>query len=292
MSAGSRGIKSKRTGGQYVSELDAIQGSEHPNTVKSLAADLAAIGVQPGMTLIVHSSLSKLGWVAGGPVAVVYALERAIGHGGTLVMPAHSSDLSDPSEWQNPPVPEVWWDVIRDTMPAYDPDLTPSRGMGAIPECFRKQRGVLRSSHPQVSFAAWGKHAETITRAHPLANSLGDESPLARIYDLDGWVLLLGVGHGNNTSLHLAEYRAAWPGKSVVTLGAPVLVEGEQQWVTFEDINIDTGDFPMLGEAFAATGAVRAGTVGRAPSLLMRQRALVDFAVEWMAANRTASGEN
>ncbi|WP_119067621.1 aminoglycoside N(3)-acetyltransferase [Aggregatilinea lenta] len=271
-----------------MSELDAIQGSNTPNTITSLAAELAALGVQPGMTVIAHSSLSKLGWVAGGPVAVVYALERVVGPEGTLVMPAHSGDLSDPAEWQNPPVPEVWWEIIRETTPAFDPDLTPTRGMGAIPECFRKQRGVLRSAHPQVSFAAWGKHAEAITQNHLLPYSMGETSPLARIYDLDGWVLLLGVGHSNNTSLHLAEYRADWPGKQVVKLGAPILTGGEQQWTWFDDINTDTDDFPLLGEAFNATGAVKTGSVGRAEALLMSQRALVDFAAAWLAANRRA----
>ena len=78
---------------------------QYPVTVHSLMADLQAIGLRPGSTIIVHSSLSTLGWVSGGPVAVVLALENVLTPAGTLVMPTHSGDLSDPAQWQHPPVP-------------------------------------------------------------------------------------------------------------------------------------------------------------------------------------------
>lgn len=121
--------------------MEEIQGDLI--TVETLAADFRKLGVTEGMTLLLHSSFKSLGqWVAGGPVAVILALEQVLGEEGTLVMPTHSSDLTDPAGWSNPPVPKEWWQSIREQMPAYDPDMTLLRGMGIIPDCFRKQKGL------------------------------------------------------------------------------------------------------------------------------------------------------
>ena len=121
----------------------------HPNTVASLRTDLAALGVQPGMVLLVHSSLSSLGWVSGGPVAVILALEELLGPVGTLVMPTHSSDLSDPADAKLP-VPDLWWEVIRDTMPAFDPDLTPTRAWASFLKPFASSRASCAASTPRI----------------------------------------------------------------------------------------------------------------------------------------------
>lgn len=270
-----------------MSEADVIKDTKgSPITQPMLVESFQRLGVKPGMVLITHTSLSKLGWIVGGPVALILALEEVLGPEGTLVMPTHSGDLTDPADWSNPPVPEEWKDTIRQHMPAYDLDLTPTRGIGRTAETFRKQDGVVRSGHPHVSFAAWGKHALEITKDHRLDFALGDRSPLARIYDLDGWILLLGVGHDSNTSLHLAEYRAVFKGKQEIKQGAPMLVNGERTWIHLREYDEQSEKFPEIGQAYLeAGGTALQGSIGKAECLLIPQRPLVDFAVNYIESN-------
>jgi aminoglycoside 3-N-acetyltransferase len=162
-----------------------------------------------------------------------------------------------------------------------------TRAMGAIADCFLRHARTVRSPHPIVSFAANGPLAEAITAEHPLSPALGETSPLARLYERDARIVLLGVGHERNTSLHLAEYRAVWPSKRHYTEGTAVVVNGERRWIRYNELDLNDADFPAIGRAFSARGSARTGAVGQAAAILCEQRALIDFAAEWISANRT-----
>ncbi|QKY20244.1 AAC(3) family N-acetyltransferase [Halolamina sp. CBA1230] len=270
-----------------MSEHAAVEAVDDPVTVDRIAAGLRELGVESDDTLLVHSALSELGWVAGGPQAVVDALQRVLTEDGTLVMPTHSTQYSDPSVWTNPAVPDDWVDQIRDSMPPFRPAVTPTRGMGAVAECFRDDPDAVRSRHPLYSFAAWGSDAEAIVADHSFENAMGENSPLAEVYERDGSVLMLGIDHETNTSLHLAEYRSGVD-LGEVTETAPVLSDDERTMVEWTDIEHDSDDFPEVGAAFEREhpDAVVAGDVGAATAKLVDQPALVDFGAEWLATNR------
>jgi len=266
--------------------VGALAGSPTPVTRRSLVADLRALGVEPGSIVLVHSSLRALGWVAGGAVAVVHALLDVLGETGTLVMPTFSTDLTDPAHWHHPPVPQAWWPVIREESPAYDPVVTPTRRIGLVADVFRTWPGTVRGPHPHVSFAARGPLATEAVTPHELEDEVGERSPLARLYDLGASVLLLGVDHGNNTTLHLAEVRADLASRRTETQSATVLVDGEPVRRTWESFVTDDSDFAEVGAALEQLGFVRRGPVGGGEGRLMPIRDLVDTGIEELRRRR------
>ena len=197
-----------------------------PVTQGRIVTDLRRLGAPEGDVLLAHTSLSSAGWICGGAVTLIRALIEALEEGGTLVMPAHSANYSEPDGWEAPPAPKRWRGVIRETMPGWDPLLTPTWGIGRVPELFRHFPVARRSVHSLYSFAALGARADVVTANHALEDGLEEGSPLGRLYELRGRALLIGGGHGANTSMRLAEHRAEWPGKKRILLKES-LIESE-----------------------------------------------------------------
>ena len=158
----------------------------------ALVAQLRALGVEPGGVLLVHTSFRAVRPVEHGPAGLIAALRTALGAAGTLVMPAWGDDDDEP----------------------FDPATTPvAADLGVVAGSFWRLPGVVRSAH-SFAFAAQGPAAGHVT-ADPLPlPPHRPESPVGRVHDLDGQILLLGVGHDANTTLHLAELLAGVPDRT------------------------------------------------------------------------------
>ncbi|WP_020545757.1 aminoglycoside N(3)-acetyltransferase [Nonomuraea coxensis] len=241
-----------------------------------------------GQVVMLHSSLRRVGPTEGGAATVVAALRGLLGDGGTLAVPAGTAGNSDTSPLYRAAVAGMTPEEVaayRARMPVFDPATTPSQGMGVIAEHVRTLPGARRSAHPHTSIAAVGPRAAEITDGHARDCLLGERSPLARLYDADAHVLLLGVGYDRCTAFHLAEYRR--PGRPPRRTYRAVVDDGDgRRWAEFEDVELDSGDFAALGAAFERTGAVRRGRVGAAEARLFSLRAAVDHAVGWFDAHR------
>ena len=262
-----------------------IDATEYPNTLEGLQTGLKSIGLESGDTVIVHASLSQIGWTIGAERTVIEALLAAVEGSGTIVMPSFTTDNSDPGEWRNPPVPNDWFETICRRMPAYDKNITPSFGVGRIAELFRTFPKTRRSDHPQVSFAANGKYSSQILETHVLTPAFGMDSPLGALYRLNASILLIGVSYDRCSALHLSEVLSART-KSTRS-GAAMIRGGKREWVWFDEPAWNSDDFETIGRDFESeTDYVVSGTIGAAKTKLIPLRMLVDYAKDWMTENR------
>lgn len=268
-------------------EKMAVWRSKRPYTKELILQELRNLGIESGDTIIFHSALGKAGWICGGAVTFIEALQEAVSVTGNLVMPSQTGHLSDPSTWQNPPVPEAWWGTIRREIPPFDKQKTPCYHMGVIPETFRSFPGVVRSNHPQHSFIAWGAKKDWIIANQSLDHGFGEMSPLAKLYSLDAKILLLGVDNDNNTALHLAEERAGIA--KVVYQKAPISRNEVTIWQEFEEIDYDSDSFIAIGKAFDEKRQQSSRHLAGAPCKLYNMEALIDFAVEYLQTKNSGS---
>ena len=123
---------------------------------------------------------------------------------------------------------------------------------------------------------------ENHTSLEPL---LADDSPVGKLYALDGYVFLLGPTHHNNTSLHLAEYRANIP-KRYFRESVAMFVAGVRQRISYDLRDLNDADFEALGDDYEAAHGIPRGRVGQAEVRFMKQRPLVDYAVTWLEQHR------
>lgn len=231
---------------------------EHADMVNQLRH----LGVVPGSTLVVHCSFRAVRPVQKGPLGLIEALLAAVGSTGTLVMPS----LTD-------------WDDDQ----VFNAHITPCRGMGVVADTFWRMPGVHRSDSPH-SFAAYGPHADKITQPHPPDIPHGPDSPIGRVYDLNGSVLILGVDHGVNTTIHLAEYLAGVPYR--MPKYCTVMHKGIPTRVNYGEIDHCCRGFNLVDQWLEQRGLQRKGRIGNAAAILARSRDIVETVVAELTNDR------
>ncbi|MFC1466634.1 MAG: AAC(3) family N-acetyltransferase [Candidatus Brachytrichaceae bacterium NZ_4S206] len=229
---------------------------------RQLVQQLRELGVPPGGVLLVHTAFSRVKPVAGGPLSLIEALQTALGPEGTLVMPS----------------------MPDDDEALFDPRSSPCLGMGIVADTFWRLPGVLRSDSPHA-FAAAGPHAAEITAPHPPDFPHGPDSPVGRVLARDGQVLLLGVGHSANTTIHLAEYLGG--ARYRIAKRAPIMRDGRPDWLDYGEIDHCCQNFALVDGWLDARGLQRRGVVGHAEARLARSRDIVDVVAAQVRANPT-----
>jgi aminoglycoside 3-N-acetyltransferase-4 len=221
----------------------------------ALVAQLQAIGVRRGDVLLVHTSFRAVRPVDGGPEGLIDALLAAVGPEGTLVMPS----------WTG-----------RDDEP-FDPGATPAApDLGIVADRFWRRPGVLRSNHPFACAAAGPRAATIVADPLPLPPHI-PASPVGRVHELDGRVLLLGVGHDADTTLHLAELMAGVPYR--VRNRCTVLEDGRLRRIEYGENDHCCMRFALADEWLRGAGLQSEGRVGHADARTARSRDIVALAV-------------
>lgn len=263
-------------------------------TRPEIVAGLRELGLRSGGIVMVHTRMSALGWVVGGSQTVVESLLEAVGRDGTVMAYAG---------WEDDPYHLPLWSSARQAaylaaMPPFDPDLSGADPEnGRIPERIRTWPGARASGGHVMRMVAVGARADWLTADQPWDDPQGVGSPLAKLVEADGDVLMLGAPLDTITLLHHAESLVESPQKRLWTYRIPVPDGDEVVWREVHDQDTSSrGAFPYEGvvrggeDAFAvigrdalAAGCGRSGRVGEAESHLFRARPLVDFAVGWLA---------
>lgn len=238
-------------------------------TKNRVKKDLQSMGLKEGDWVLLHSSLSSLGYVKQGANTVIDAMMEVIGRGGLFMVPTFT---------------------FTNFTPFFDPQKTPSQ-MGLITETLRQRKESVRSLHPRHSVGVMGREAKQVVQGHLEAGSVGKGSPVDKLAKRGGYVLLLGVGHTVNTTIHTAEVYAELPYLYTVKDSpdfpqqAVVKIPDEDKSFRERKVKVELAPYPTCSEGFWKLEPVmrdkrqiRYGKVGQAHCQLMRAKDIIDTA--------------
>lgn len=237
-------------------------------TKQMIVDDLRKLGLKDGDAVLVHSSLSRIGYVEGGAETVIDALIEAVGDTGTVLVPTLTG--SEKLSAENPPV--------------FDVRTTPC-WTGTIPETFRKRPNAIRSLHPTHSVAAIGAQAVELTEGGEKATMpCCYNTPYERLIHMDnGRILMLGCGLGCCTTLHCIEELAGVPDRLLDGVAAGTVYDYDGNKITVNTRLHFYGpalNYPVMNDSYISEGIMVAGKIGEADSLLIKAKEMAEYTLE------------
>lgn len=248
-------------------------------TKEDIKQQLSNIGVQRGMLLFVDANSSTLGYITGGIQTFIEALMETVGYDGTLVMPCFTQKNLDPACHGATSIQRENWDLVRDHALPFDRKLNAPDTEDEMIHQFLRNEGVLRSYHPIYSFAAWGKYAKIICDKHPLHFGMSKESPLGKLSDLNGFVLLAGCGYEACTMFQLARYSGDQ--LPIKILSAPIEQNNRMVWKDMLDLDFDNSGFEVIGEVMEERKIVKNMYINTARCRFFSAREAVNIATAY-----------
>lgn len=256
-----------------------------------LVADLSEIGVRADDIVMVHAAMSTVGALINGPDTLIEALQQAVGPKGTLMAYTDWDSRYEALLDDTGRVPGAW----RDRIAGFDPLRSRAvRDHGVFPEFLRTSPGALRSANPGASMTAIGARAEWLVADHPLDYGYGPATPLAKLVEGGGKVLMVGAPRDTMTLIHHAEHVADIPNKRIKRWEVPFAGPEGTAWRMSEEF--DTSDavapqldgidyFTAIVTSYLEAGRGRRGKIGSAESLLVDARGMLEHAVAWLERN-------
>lgn len=256
-------------------------------TRAALRKDLIRIGISAGDTVMVHAAMSKVGPLLNGPDALTHALLDVLGPEGTMMVYTDWDSVHDDLMNGEGCVLPEW----RHHVPGFDVMVSRATRMnGIIAEFVRTTPGARRSANPGASVAALGKLADWITADHPKDYGYGPGSPLAKLVEVEGRVLMVGAPWDTMTLVHHSDHLADFADKNIVRHEVPFAGATGTEWHFMEEFNtsepildgMPENYIEQIVEAFVAEGNGREASIGQAPSLLIEAKPMCAFAVSWL----------
>jgi aminoglycoside 3-N-acetyltransferase len=171
-------------------------------TFRDFITGFRRLEIDRSRPVIVHTSLSAFGEVHGGAQTVLGALSSSFD---TFLMPTFTYKSMITPE-VGPPGNAINYGSGKDAnrmAEIYYRDMPADSLMGVLAEALRTHPKALRSNHPILSFA--GINAKKALDAQSIKEPL---LPIQALMEGDGWVLLMGLDHTVNTSVHYGEQLA------------------------------------------------------------------------------------